>query len=108
MNFEFRRTFRTVLHHSLFILLLPCSLLDMHLFNCSLSIPYFCRNQTSRMTDYTISLIVSGSALIISLVTFFLWNKSRSKKPTEEKFNTRPLQLQAYERLVVLTERISL
>ena len=60
------------------------------------------------MTDYTISLIVSSSALIISLVTFFLWNKSRTKKPTDEKFSTRPLQLQAYERLVVLTERISL
>ncbi len=60
------------------------------------------------MTDYTISLIVSVCSLIISLVTFFLMNKRRGKKPVDDKFNTRPLQLQAYERLVVLTERISL
>ena len=60
------------------------------------------------MNDSTISLIVSGAALLISLVTFFLWNRERNKKPVEEKFNSRPLQLQAYERLVVLAERISL
>ena len=60
------------------------------------------------MNDYTISLIVAGAALLVSLVTFFLWNRSRAQKPAEEKFNTRPLQLQAYERLVVLAERISL
>lgn len=60
------------------------------------------------MTDFTLSLIISAAALMISLVTFFLWNRQRSKKPAEEKFNSRPLQLQAYERLVMLTERISL
>lgn len=56
----------------------------------------------------TISIIVSAAALIISLVTYYLWNRDRGKKPEKEEFNSRPLQLQAYERLVVLAERISL
>ena len=60
------------------------------------------------MEPFYLSLLMSAVALLISIITFFQWNKSRSVKPAEEKFQTRPLQLQAYERLVVLTERISL
>lgn len=60
------------------------------------------------MDDITISLIVSSVALLISMITFFLWNRSRSKKPEENSFSTRPLQLQAYERLVLLAERLSI
>ncbi|TAL40150.1 MAG: hypothetical protein EPN92_15240 [Chitinophagaceae bacterium] len=59
------------------------------------------------MNDYFISLALSAIALLISVVTFYLWNKSRNEK-TEPKYSTQPLQLQAYERLVVLTERLSI
>ncbi len=61
------------------------------------------------MDNQTLSLIFSAAALLISLVTFFLWNNNRQvKKIQEPSFSIRPLQLQAYERLVVLTERIAL
>ncbi len=61
------------------------------------------------MDNITLSLIFSAVALIISLITFFLLsNKRAQKKSGQSEFNTRPLQLQAYERLVVLTERIAL
>jgi len=61
------------------------------------------------MDNITLSMIFSVAALLISMISFFLWNSSRQpKKETEPAFNTRPLQLQAYERLVVLAERIAL
>lgn len=56
----------------------------------------------------TISIILSGIATLLSLYAI-------SRKPTPppptgntEKFASIPLQLQAYERLVLLTERIAL
>ena len=54
-------------------------------------------------------LIISIVALLVSLLTFYLYNRGR-KKPKEETsfYNHKPLQLQAYERLVMLAERISL
>ena len=61
------------------------------------------------MDNTTLSLIFSAAALLISLVTFYLYNTNRQpKKATEPAYNIRPLQLQAYERLVVLAERIAL
>ena len=61
------------------------------------------------MENSTLSLIFSAVALLISFLTFFIWNTKRQKNlKNEATFSTRPLQLQAYERLVVLTERISL
>lgn len=60
------------------------------------------------MNEFTISIILSGAALVIAITTFFLWSKTSRKKNPEQKFSTRPLQLQAYERLVVLTERMAL
>lgn len=62
------------------------------------------------MTESMTSLIVSIIALLIAIVSFF---QSRNKKTkTEEqpgeKYNAVPLQLQAYERLVLLCERISI
>lgn len=56
----------------------------------------------------TISLIVSGTALIISMLAFYLIYNKKSAVKEEAAYSTRPLQLQAYERLVVLAERISL
>jgi hypothetical protein len=56
-----------------------------------------------------ISLIVSTVALLIALGTFYFWNADRKKPKTDESsFTARPLQLQAYERLVMLAERIGL
>ena len=56
-----------------------------------------------------ISLIVSTVALLIALGTFYFWNADRRKpKADDSSFNARPLQLQAYERLVMLAERIGL
>ncbi|MBS1921417.1 MAG: hypothetical protein JST17_14285 [Bacteroidetes bacterium] len=61
------------------------------------------------MDQNTVAIIISTVAMIISLATFFLSNQKRKKTSNENTpFNTRPLQLQAYERLVMLTERISL
>lgn len=61
------------------------------------------------MDNITLSLIFSAVALIISLITFFLIsNKKSAKKSGQSDFSTRSLQLQAYERLVVLAERIAL
>ncbi|MBC7948896.1 MAG: hypothetical protein H7Y42_13485 [Chitinophagaceae bacterium] len=55
-----------------------------------------------------VSLIVSLLALLIALGTFYFWNQDRKKpKATDNSFTTRPLQLQAYERLVMLAERIA-
>lgn len=58
------------------------------------------------MEESTISLIIAVIALLVSLFVFFLNRKQMTND--EVPFSTRPLQLQAYERLVILCERISL
>jgi len=55
-----------------------------------------------------ISLIVATVALLIALGTFYFWNSERKKPKATDSFSARPLQLQAYERLVMLAERIGL
>src|SRR5689334_16196024 len=55
-----------------------------------------------------ISLIVSTVALLVALGTFYFWNADRKKPKQVDSFSTKPLQLQAYERLVMLAERIAL
>jgi hypothetical protein len=59
------------------------------------------------MEQSTISLTISVIALIVASVSLLRPPKG-AKKTAAENFNTIPLQLQAYERLVLLTERISL
>src|SRR6476469_7761509 len=59
------------------------------------------------MEQSTISLTVSIVALIVALASLLKPSKAE-KKTAAELFNSIPLQLQAYERLVLLTERISL
>jgi hypothetical protein len=56
------------------------------------------------------SIVIAVVALVIALVTFFMYRNDRSKKQTgtPPPESTRPLQLQAYERLVVLADRIAL
>src|SRR5437773_3492963 len=62
------------------------------------------------MDEYVISIIISSLALVISLGTFFMFNQQRQQraKTGQGDMNTKQLQLQAYERLVMLTERIAL
>jgi len=61
------------------------------------------------MDTNMIGLIVAVVALLVSFYTFYLVNERRKNtSPDTDTYTTRPLQLQAYERLVMLTERISL
>jgi hypothetical protein len=62
------------------------------------------------MDTATLSLILSIFAIIASLSTFVILGKrDKPTAPTStDDFVSRPLQLQAYERLVMLTERIAL
>ncbi len=63
------------------------------------------------MDQNMINLLIALMALLVSFYCFYLVNDSRKKSRLpgdKENFSTRPLQLQAYERLVVLSERISL
>lgn len=59
------------------------------------------------MGESTISLTISIVALIAALISL-LRSPKPEKKTAAENFNAVPLQLQAYERLVLLAERISL
>jgi hypothetical protein len=58
------------------------------------------------METATLSLIISALAFALGAFAF-LRTYRKAPAPTHD-FNTRPLQLQAFERLVILCERISL
>ena len=63
------------------------------------------------MDQNTIVLIIAVAALLASFYSFYLINELRHKKAAaadSDGFSSRPLQLQAYERLVILAERIAL
>jgi len=61
------------------------------------------------MDTNMVGLIVAILAMLISFYTFYLVNDRLKKtNPDPDSFTSRPLQLQAYERLVMLTERIGL
>jgi hypothetical protein len=61
------------------------------------------------MDTPTLSLILSTFAILLSLLICYLWfTKKENKKNAGDSYSTRPLQLQAYERLVILTERVAL
>jgi hypothetical protein len=60
------------------------------------------------MEESSISLIISVVALFIVILSYYQSRKNQKPQTSREFFNTVPLQLQAYERLVMLTERISL
>ena len=53
-----------------------------------------------------VSLAVSFLAIVIALLTFF--KKEKKAPETDGGFSARPLQLQAYERLALLCERIAI
>ena len=58
------------------------------------------------MNTSEISLIVSAMAVIIAVIS--LLRKPQQKVIETDKINTTPLRLAAYERLVLLTERIAI
>ena len=60
------------------------------------------------MEESTLSIIISVLALLISLFALFGTKDKSPSSNTEADLTTRPLKLQAYERLVILCERISL
>ena len=63
------------------------------------------------MDQDLINMLMALIALLISFYCFYQVNQLQKKKPVMEDkdgFNTRPLQLQAYERLVLLAERIAI
>jgi hypothetical protein len=60
------------------------------------------------MDESSISLVVSVVALVAALVALLKAPKKDETKGEPNTFNAVPLQLQAYERLVLLVERISL
>jgi hypothetical protein len=60
------------------------------------------------MTSTDISIILSVAAIIIALFALFAHKLQPAVKPPVTKFDSMPMQLQAYERLVLLTERIAL
>lgn len=61
------------------------------------------------MSESTISVIISLVALVIAILGFYISkNKKPPKQPATEKYNPIPLQLQAYERLTVLCERMAI
>ena len=61
------------------------------------------------MDTPTLSLILSTFSIVLSMILCYLWfTKRENKKDPDTGFTTRPLQLQAYERLVILAERVAL
>ena len=60
------------------------------------------------MEDSSISLVVAVIALLTSIFTLLVKSKPQVQKTADESFMTKPLRLQAYERLVLLCERIAL
>jgi hypothetical protein len=60
------------------------------------------------MQDSKISLIVAVIALLTSIYTLVIKSKPQVQKTANDNFLTKPLRLQAYERLVLLVERIAL
>jgi uncharacterized membrane protein len=62
------------------------------------------------MTETTISIIISIVALLVALLSFYISKnkKTQVQQTAGEKYNAVPLQLQAYERLAVLCERIAI
>ncbi len=62
------------------------------------------------MDQNMINLIIAVFALLVSFFSFYLVNEQRKKtaKKETDSYTSRPLQLQAYERLVMLAERIAI
>ena len=60
------------------------------------------------MTESILPLIISIAAFLIAIITFFLVKSQKQPPPPQESFSSKPLQLQAYERIAMLAERIAI
>jgi hypothetical protein len=60
------------------------------------------------MDDSKISLVIAAIALLTSIYTLVAKSKPQAQKTADDNFLTKPLRLQAYERLVLLAERVAL
>ena len=60
------------------------------------------------METSTISLILSALAIILAIYSLIRKKEQSLPVANDEKYETTPLRLQAYERLVLLTERVAL
>lgn len=69
----------------------------------------FARTTLPIMTEASIALIIAVIALLFGIFAFLIARKNATaKQAAEPKYDATPLQLQAYERLVLLAERIAL
>ena len=60
------------------------------------------------MEQSTINFLISASALVVALICLFKTRGPAKAPVTRENTQTTPLQLQAYERLILLCDRIAL
>lgn len=61
------------------------------------------------MQESTLSIIIAALALVVAVLAFFTARKRPTPiTETRDNYTSRPLQLQAYERLVLLCERIAI
>ncbi len=60
------------------------------------------------METTTVSLVIAVIALLLSVASFLKKAPPTTAAEKSDTFNATPLRLQAYERLVLLTERIAL
>jgi hypothetical protein len=62
------------------------------------------------MNEFTLALVLSAVALVFSIIAFITARRAAAVPPAPpaEKYEATPLKLQAYERLVLLAERIAL
>ena len=70
-------------------------------------LPYLCTNQLVLMELSIINFILSVLAILIAVIAL-VKRAPAQVSASEEVFNSRALQLQAYERLVLLCERIAI
>jgi len=60
------------------------------------------------MNENLLPVIISSAAFVISMITFFMVRNRKEITPPADNFSSKPLQLQAYERITLLAERISI
>jgi len=60
------------------------------------------------MNENLLPIIISSAAFVIAMITFFMVRNRKETPPPSDNFSSKPLQLQAYERITVLAERIAI
>ncbi|MGC4036256.1 MAG: hypothetical protein QM764_09855 [Chitinophagaceae bacterium] len=61
------------------------------------------------MNESILAIVISSFAFLVAIITFFLVKSKRDiPPPPNDNFSSKPLQLQAYERIAMLAERIAI